>query len=146
MATHSSGLAWKIPRTEEPVGLQSTGPPRVRHNWSSEHAHTNWKWKVLSHVRLFATPWTIQAMKFSRPEYWNGEPFPSPGDLPKSGTEPRSPSLQANSLPAEPQGSHTHSRQILKKCFEIKLKTHCCITCIIDLIVSPIRHVLVKVP
>ena len=31
-----------------------------------------WKWKLLSHVWLFATPWTIQSMKFSRPEYWSG--------------------------------------------------------------------------
>ena len=31
-----------------------------------------WKWKLLSRVRLFATPWTIQSMKFSRLEYWSG--------------------------------------------------------------------------
>ena len=31
-----------------------------------------WKWKSLSHVRLCATPWTIQSMEFSRPEYWSG--------------------------------------------------------------------------
>ena len=31
-------------------------------------------------------------------------PFPSPGDLPNPGTEPRSPTLQVDSLPAEPQG------------------------------------------
>ena len=30
-----------------------------------------WKWKSLSHVRLFATPWTVQSMEFSRPEYWS---------------------------------------------------------------------------
>ena len=40
-------------------------------------------------------------MEFSRPEYWSGWPFPSPGDLPKPGLEPRSPALQADSLPAE---------------------------------------------
>ena len=34
MATHSSILAWKIPRTEEPGGLQSTGSRRVGHNWA----------------------------------------------------------------------------------------------------------------
>ena len=33
MATHSSTLAWKIPWTEEPGGLQSTGLQRVRHDW-----------------------------------------------------------------------------------------------------------------
>ena len=30
------------------------------------------KWKSLSHVWLFATPWTIQSREFSRPEYWSG--------------------------------------------------------------------------
>ena len=30
------------------------------------------KWKSLSQVRLFATPWTIQSLEFSRPEYWSG--------------------------------------------------------------------------
>ena len=43
-------------------------------------------------------------MEFSRPEYWSGKPFPSPGDLPTLGIELKSPSLQADSLPAEPQG------------------------------------------
>ena len=43
-------------------------------------------------------------MEFSRPEYWSGLPFLSPGDLPNPGIKPRSCSLQADSLPAEPQG------------------------------------------
>ena len=43
-------------------------------------------------------------MKFSRPDYWSGEPFPSPGDLPNPGIEPRFPALQADSLPAELPG------------------------------------------
>ena len=62
------------------------------------------KWKLLSRVWLFATPWTIQSMEFSRLEYWSGQPFPSPGDLPNPQIEARSPTLQADSLPAEPQG------------------------------------------
>ena len=62
------------------------------------------RWKLLSRVRLFATPWTTESMEFSRPEYWSGYPFPSPGDLSNPGIEPRSPTLQADSLPAEPQG------------------------------------------
>ena len=45
------------------------------------------------------SPW-----EFSRPEYWSGQPFPCPGDLPNPGTQPRSPTLQADSLPTEPQG------------------------------------------
>ena len=60
--------------------------------------------KLLSHVQLFATPWTIQLLEFFRPEYWSGQPFPSPGDLPNPGIKLRSPALQADSLPAGPQG------------------------------------------
>ena len=40
-------------------------------------------------------------MGFSRQDYWSGLPFPSPGDLPNPGMEPRSPSLQADALPSE---------------------------------------------
>ena len=43
-------------------------------------------------------------MESSRPEYWSGQPFPSPRDLSNPGIEPRSPALQAYSLPAEPPG------------------------------------------
>ena len=50
----------------------------------------------------------IQSMKFSRPEYWSGKPFPSPGDLPTPGIKPRSPAIQADSLPAESQGKPVH--------------------------------------
>ena len=43
-------------------------------------------------------------MQFSRLEYRSGQPFPSPGDLPNPGMEPRSPALQADSLPTELSG------------------------------------------
>ena len=54
------------------------------------------KVKSLSHVQLFATPWTVAyqdppSMGFSRQEYWSGLPFPSP-------------TLQADFLPSEPPG------------------------------------------
>ena len=62
------------------------------------------KWKWLSLVWLFATPWPIQSVEFSRPEYWSGQPYLSRGDLPNPGIEPRSLTLQVDSLPAEPQG------------------------------------------
>ena len=39
-----------------------------------------------------------------RQEYWSGLPFPSPGDLPDPGIEPRSPTLQEDALPSEPPG------------------------------------------
>ena len=48
-------------------------------------------------------------MGFSRQEYWNGLPFPSPGDLPDLGTEPTSPALQADSLPSELLEGPVHS-------------------------------------
>ena len=68
MATHFSILAWEIPWTDEPGGLQST----------------------VNRVRLFATLWTVAhqaplSMGFSRQEYWSGLPFPSSGDLPDPG-------------------------------------------------------------
>ena len=55
------------------------------------------------------TPWTVAdkaplSVEFSRQEYWSGSPFPSPGDLPKPGIEPRSPALQADALLSEPSG------------------------------------------
>jgi len=50
------------------------------------------------------TPWTIQSLEFSRPEYWSGQPFPSPADLPNPGIELGSPSLQVDSLPTELSG------------------------------------------
>ena len=43
-------------------------------------------------------------MEFSRPEYWSGKPFSSPGDLPNPEVEAGSPALQADSLPSEPPG------------------------------------------
>ena len=46
----------------------------------------------------------IPSMEFARPEYQSGLPFPSAGDLLNPGIEPRPPALQADSLPAEPQG------------------------------------------
>ena len=72
--------------------------------------------QLLSRVRLFATSWTVahhphshpQAplfMDFSLQVYWSGLPCPPPGDLPHPGMEPRSPALQADSLPSESPGS-----------------------------------------
>ena len=44
------------------------------------------------------------SMEFSRQGSWSGLPFPSPEDLPDPGIKPRSPALQADSLPSEPPG------------------------------------------
>ena len=63
----------------------------------------------LSHVRLFATPWTVAyqaplSMRFSRQELWSGVPFHPPGDLPDPGIEPGSPALESDALTCEPPG------------------------------------------
>ena len=66
-----------------------------------------------------ATPWTaahqdLLSMKFSKQEYWSGLPFPSPGDLTNLGIEPRSPALQADSLPSgPPRKPLTHSKGLM---------------------------------
>ena len=54
------------------------------------------EWKLLSHVWVFVTPWTVAcqtplSIELSRPEYWSG--FSSPRNLPNPGMEPRSPAL-----------------------------------------------------
>ena len=71
------------------------------------------KVKLLSRVRLFATPWTVTyqaspSMGFSRQEYWSGLLFPSPGDLSDPGIEPKFPALWADALPSESPGILYH--------------------------------------
>ena len=73
--------------------------------------------KLLSRVRLFVIPWTVVhqvplSMGFSRQEYWSGLPFPSPGDLPDPGIEPRSPALQADALPSELPGKPNANNEL----------------------------------
>ena len=77
-----------------------TSPKKVQHKQRHEN-EKNTSTCVLSRVQLFATPWTVvhQApllMEFSRQEYYNGVPFPTPGDLLEPGIE--STSLESPSL------------------------------------------------
>ena len=68
--------------------------------------------RSLSHVQLFATPWTadcqaLLSMKFSKQEYFSGLPFPTPRDLPNPGIEPMSPAspaLAGGFFTTEPSG------------------------------------------
>ena len=67
MATHSSILAWRIPWTEEPCGLQSMGLQRVRHDWVTKHKNCCWR-------RLLRVPWAARRSNQSilreiNPEY-----------------------------------------------------------------------------
>ena len=70
----------------------------------------------LSYVWFFVTPCNVAlqaplSMEFSQQEYWNGQPFPSPGDLPNPEIKPGSPELQADSLLSEPPGKLLISTQ-----------------------------------
>ena len=60
-------------------------------------------------VQLCVIAWTVAcqaplSMEFSRQEYWDGLPFPTPGDLPHSGTEPASAALEGRFFTTEPSG------------------------------------------
>ena len=134
MATHSSILAWEIPWTEKPGGVQTVGLQRVQHDlaikqtttkemlqnlgnsyycvkklWCHQGHHQRYS---LSRVRLFVTSGTaahqaLLSMEFPRQEYWSGLPFPSPGDLPGPGIEPTSlasPALAGRFFTTEPPG------------------------------------------
>ena len=59
-ATCSSILIWRIPRTEEPGGLQSMGLQRVRHNWATEHTH------VLNKVKKFLLSPCFMSMRYTK--------------------------------------------------------------------------------
>ena len=117
---HGGGLAWGAPAPEpwfqsgslqesshRWIALTSVCVPTVSHRCPflpqetlqdqqvglAQALISERKVKSLSHVWLFATPWTVTyqappSMGFSRQEYWSGFPFPSPEDLPDPGTEP----------------------------------------------------------
>ena len=58
MATHFSVLAWRIPWTEEPGGLQSMGLQRVEHDWSNlPGTH----WPDYSPIKLVGLPWWLSS-------------------------------------------------------------------------------------
>ena len=87
---------------------------RVRCDWATNththtHTHTHTRAWSLSLIWLFATPWTVAhqaplSMEFSSQEYWSGLSFPSPRDLPDSGTEPGSPASAGGFFTTEPPG------------------------------------------
>ena len=84
--------------------LQSLGREDPREKEMATHSST----------LAWETPWTVAyqaspSMGFFRQEYWSELPFPSPGDLPDPGIEPRSPALQADALPSEPPGKLTRT-------------------------------------
>ena len=74
---------------------------------------------LLSHAQIFVTPWTVAhqaplSMGILRQEYWSGLLCPPPEDLPNPGIQPRSLSLQVDSLLSEPQGSLVYVESVHK--------------------------------
>ena len=102
---HIGQIPWRREWLPTPVFL-----PEKLHGQRSLASYTVSEWvKSLSCVQLFETPGTVAyqaspSRGFSRQEYWNGLPFPSPGDLPNPGIEPGSPALEADTLTSEPPG------------------------------------------
>ena len=80
------------------------------------YKHTHIYVCVFSHVRPLTILWTVAlqaplSMKFSRPEYWSGLPFPPPGDLPDPMIQPTSPTslaLEGRFFITEPPGKPTY--------------------------------------
>ena len=86
----------------QPRGLY---PTRLLCPWDSPGKNTGvghvWQ-KPLQYCKVIS----LQLIKIKgKKKYWSGLPFPSPGDLPNPGIEPRSPSLQADTLTSEPLSS-----------------------------------------
>ena len=101
----SSGSWWW---TGRPGVLHSMVSQRVGNNWESE---LNWndliykvKVKVTQVCPTLCDPMNYTVYGILQVRILGWEPFPSPGDLPSQAITPRSPALQADSLPAEPQG------------------------------------------
>ena len=98
-------IPWRRKWQPTPVLL-----PGKFHGWRSLVGYSPWDHKESDTTeRLNWTDWTVAyqappSMGFSRQEYWSGLPFPSPGDLPNPGIEPRSPAWYADALPSEPPG------------------------------------------
>ena len=119
---HCRQMLYHLSHEGSPTFKQGLAKPKAQLSHTLIFIHSEGRTsepvKLLSHVQLFATPRTVAyqappSMEFSRQEYWSGFPFPSPGDLPNPGIEPRSPELQADSLLSE-----LHSRAGICK-FEV---------------------------
>ena len=100
-------LGWRFSWwcTPECMALWALPPPCAKHLFHLLILES----EVAQSGLTLCDPWTVAhqaslSMGFSRQEYWSGLPFPSPGDLPDAGIEPRSPTLQADTLTSAPPG------------------------------------------
>ena len=112
--------------------------------------------KLLSSVQLFGTPWTVAyqappSMGFSRQEYCSGLPFPSSGDLPNPGIEPKSeiepryPAFQADALTSEPPGKLTPWKTNLHSIFKSRDITLPTKVRLVKAMVFPVSYIDVRV-
>ena len=69
MATHSSILAWKIPWTEEPGGLQSMGSQQVRRDWACMHDPLKGTLTLLEVIPLLLCPFQLPLPPCTNPVY-----------------------------------------------------------------------------
>ena len=96
------------------MALKSQTSPSEQDTHSKQTSHSQ-MYPLESHlvVSNSVTPWTVQSMDFSRPEYWSGY---SPGDLPNPGIKLGSPALQVRSLPTELSGKPWYSQGMIHMC------------------------------
>ena len=122
-----SGLPCPPPGDLPDPGIESVSLKPLE--FAGGYFTTSSTWKAHStslcvHVQLFQsylTLWTVAhqaplSIGFSKPEYWSGLPFPSPGDLPTPGIKATSPALHVDSLPIESFSSVQFSRSVASDC------------------------------
>ena len=92
----------------EPVSLMSPALAgrffTTRATWEALYCIRAVLWLITQSCPTLCDPMD-HSLGFSRQEYGNGLPFPSPENLPDPGIKPESPALQAHSLPSEPPGA-----------------------------------------
>ena len=86
--TYQYTIKWDNIHTVEAPGKKKERQKRAEGVFKEIMAEkAKWKYELLIWVQLFSSPWTVAhqaplSMGFSRQEYWSGQSFPSPGDLP----------------------------------------------------------------
>ena len=133
------GWRWALRTTQVPRMALCPAYGRKAEDAELRRSTRKMKWKQLSCVWLFETPWTVAlqaplSMEFSSQKYWSGLPFPSPGDLPDPRIEPGSPALHTDSLSL----SHLGSPEILYTswiCTSSLCKGHANLLCIVPILV-----------
>ena len=107
-----------LPEAPQPIFLKLN--IASSHQCNGDDFSAPYSLTVLSHVRLFATPWTVAlqaplSMGLSRQEYWSGLPFLSPGDFPNPGSNPGLPYCRQIPYYLSHPGKPLHEVTIFRK-------------------------------